>query len=110
MFHCRLISVYDDCILTSPAKPEELGIYNAFSGKVNCCFSKKCAVRTFGIGGNWAQEELDVEKWTGREGGDGKPQKMWRSKALEDVKGPDGNPLHFASVNAITLEGLDLVD
>ncbi|KAF2678774.1 hypothetical protein K458DRAFT_316299 [Lentithecium fluviatile CBS 122367] len=110
MFHCRPIDTYDDFILISPSDPKELGVYNAFGGKVNWYFCKKCAVRTFGIGGIWAQEDLDVEKWAGGEGGDGKPAKVWRTKALEDVKGFDGKPLHYVSVNAITLEGVDLVD
>ena len=73
----------------------------------NCA---KCATQTFVAGGNWEQEDLNVEAWAEREGGDGKSQKVWRVKCLEDVTGYDGKPLHYLSVNAITLDDADLPD
>jgi len=108
MFHCRPVSPYDDFILTSPASPDELGAYNAFGGTANWYSCKRYAVRVFGVPGNWAQQELDLETWAGRDSGDGKPQKVWRVMSLEDAL--VAGPLHYLSVNAITLEGADLVD
>jgi hypothetical protein len=109
MFHCRPADPYEDFILTSPANPEELGGYNAFGGKHKWYFCKNCAVRPFAIGGNWVQEDLDVGKWAVRQGGDAKPQKVWRTTTLEDI-GFDGKPIHYTSVNAITLDDADLVE
>lgn len=110
MFHCRPSNPGDDFILTSPASPEDLVAYNAHGGKVNWYSCRKCAARVFAIGGSWVEEELDAEKWTAGEGENGKSQKVWRTKLQEDVKGFDGNPLHYTSVNAVTLDDADLVE
>lgn len=107
MFHCRPINSYRHFILTSPATIDELGDYRAFSGKIGWYFCKKCGCRTFGMGGVWVQEEVDVDKWAGREG-EGNVQKVWRSKPHESASSITGKPLHYVSVNAVTLEGVDL--
>lgn len=109
MFHCRPAEPSEDFILTSPASIEELGDYRAFSKTIGWYFCKKCGVRTFGLGGKWAQEDLNVDQWAGRQGGDGKVQKVWRTKPL-DAPGRDGTPLHYVSVNGVTLEGVDLIN
>lgn len=110
MFHCRPVDGYEDFVLTSPSTIEELGDYRAFSGRLGWYFCKKCGVRTFGMGGEWVQEELDVDKWAGREGTDGTPQKVWRLKQSDSVMGYGGKPLHIVTVNAVTLEGVDLIE
>lgn len=111
MFHCRPINITDDFIMTSPSTIEELGDYRCFSKKIGWYFCKNCGVRVFGMGGEWEQVELDVEKWAGKES-DGKLQKAWRSNPYPMEKytatGLDGKttrPLHYLSVNAVTLEG-----
>ncbi|KAF1954384.1 hypothetical protein CC80DRAFT_493865 [Byssothecium circinans] len=109
MFHTRPAEPENDFIVTSPSTIEELGIYNAFGGKNNWYFCKNCGVQCFGIGAEWVQEELDVNKWAGKEGGAEKFQKVWKTKAL-DILGPDGNPVHYVSANAVTIEGVDLIE
>ncbi|KAF2730989.1 hypothetical protein EJ04DRAFT_514901 [Polyplosphaeria fusca] len=115
-FHCRPISLTEDFIVTSPADIKDVGDYRCFRKVNGWYFCKKCGVRTFGVGGAWEQEELDVEKWAGRES-DGKTQTVWKTKPIW-YKGPDmkGNQeereVHYVSVNAVTLEtgegGVDL--
>jgi hypothetical protein len=105
-FHLRVASPPDDFLLLSP-HPSELGDYRCFEKKHGWYFCKSCGVRTFGLGGEWVETEVDVEKWSGKEGGEGKTQTAWKTKA----KG-DGNGYYYLSINAVTLdagqEGLDL--
>jgi hypothetical protein len=63
-FHLRPINPTEDYILVSPA-PDELGEYRCYSEKHGWYFCKKCGVRILGLGGEWEQIELDVEKWAG---------------------------------------------
>ncbi|KAF2789001.1 hypothetical protein K505DRAFT_328536 [Melanomma pulvis-pyrius CBS 109.77] len=106
-FHCRPISPADDFIVTSPSI-EELGDYRVFAKKTGWYFCKSCGVRTFGVSGKWVQEEIDVEKWAGREGGEGKMQKVWRTEPKDIETEVDGKTVtkkyHYTSVNAVTLE------
>ncbi|ORY18934.1 hypothetical protein BCR34DRAFT_472711 [Clohesyomyces aquaticus] len=109
-FHLRPISIPDDFILTSPSTIEELGEYRCREKKVGWYFCKNCGVRTFALGGEWEQVELDVQKWAGKqESGAAKLEKVWRStKGIEITQEVDGKrvskPVHYLSVNAVTLE------
>ncbi|KAF2472714.1 uncharacterized protein BDR25DRAFT_11134 [Lindgomyces ingoldianus] len=107
-FHLRPINASDDFILTSPSTIEELGDYRCFDRKVGWYFCKTCGVRTFGLGGEWEQVELDVEKWAGKEDGEGQAQKVWKTKPMDIKKVVDGKEVtksaHYVSVNAVTLE------
>lgn len=108
MFHARPGDPANDFILTSPSTIEEIGKYNAFGGGTNWYFCKNCGTRVFGIGAKWVEDELDVEKWAGNEGGDGTTQKVWRTVLGDNVIA--GHPVHYVSVNAVTVEGVDLID
>lgn len=111
MFHCNPANLAEDFIVTSPAKIEDVGDYRALSKIVGWYFCKSCGVRTFGMGGEWTTKEIDVAKWAGEEGGDGKVQKVIKSVPASDGKTNwEGKPLHYISVNAMTLDGLDLID
>jgi hypothetical protein len=108
-FHCRPISPADDFILTSPSAIEELGDYRVFTKETGWYFCKKCGVRVFGLTGKWEQDEVDLEKWAGKVSGEGKLQKVWKTKAPDDeTEGEDGKKAtkkkHYLSVNAVTLE------
>lgn len=60
-----------------------------------------------GLGREWEETEVDVEEWSGIQGGEGKTQMAWKTK-------PKGtaNWGSYLSINAVTLdanqEGLDL--
>jgi hypothetical protein len=118
-FHCRPVDAANDFILTSPSTIEELGDYRAFAGKTGLYFCKSCGVRPFGLGGGWKQVELNVDEWAGKDGAEGKMQKVWMTEPKGEITlphGPGGKevtlPLHYLSVNATTLEvgegGVDL--
>jgi hypothetical protein len=114
-FHCRPISPADDFILTSPSTIEELGDYRAFKKRAGWYFCKKCGVRVFGMVGKWEQDEIDIEKWAGKEDGEGKLQKIWKTKAQDfETEADDGTKTtetdHYLSVNAVTLETEGLVN
>jgi hypothetical protein len=109
-FHCRPITIAEDFILTKPS-PSELGDY-----KNGWYFCKSCGVRTFTAFGSWTEVEIDVGQWQGcgRDGtGSGVTEKVWIVKP-----GPERTmmfngqsvtrPLHYLSVNAVTLEGVNL--
>jgi hypothetical protein len=113
-FHTRPIDPANDFILTSPSNPEELGDYRTRSKKCGFYFCKNCGVRTFAVAGKWEQIDLDIDKWAGNDGGDGKTQKVWVTRGKGDTytELADGKeiekPLHYVSINAVTLEGVDL--
>ncbi|PVI01156.1 hypothetical protein DM02DRAFT_561966 [Periconia macrospinosa] len=111
MFHTRPKDPANDFILTSPSTIEELGIYNAFGGKNQWYFCKKCGVHAFGVGAEWISTELDVEKWAAGEEGGNNTQKVWKTAELDYVnpKYP-GKKAHYVSANAITLEEVDLIE
>lgn len=58
------------------------------------------------MGGQWEQVEVDVEKWAGKDGGDGKTKKVWMTRPKDDF--------HYLSVNAVTMDvgegGVDLTE
>lgn len=111
MLHCRPSDLGNDFIVTSPAKIEDAGEYRCFSEKIGWYFCKRCGVRTFGMGGDWVREEIDIAKWAGREGGDGQLQEVLKTTPVTgDAKAFDGSRLHYVSVNGVTLEGIDLVE
>ncbi|KAH7128566.1 hypothetical protein B0J11DRAFT_525274 [Dendryphion nanum] len=107
-FHCRPINPGEDFILTAPS-PSELGEYRCFDKRIGWYFCKNCGVRTFAMGGNWEEAELDVEKWAGKDS-KAETMKVWKATAGESFKRVvDGKeiikPLHYLSVNAVTLNG-----
>jgi hypothetical protein len=111
MFHCRPGDSANDFIVTSPANIEDVGEYRCFSEKIGWYFCKRCGVRTFGVGGEWAPEEVDVAKWAGGEEGQGQSQKVFKTiPSSSGALGYDGKKLHYVSVNGTTLDGIDLVD
>ena len=111
MFHCRPADLESDFILTAPANIEDVGEYRCFTEKVGWYFCKRCGVRTFGMGGDWVQEEIDVAKWAGKEEGGGQSQKVLKTAPASDsAMGYDGKKLHYVSVNGTTLDGIDLID
>lgn len=110
MFHCRPVDVPNDFVLTSPANPDDIARYNSFGGDVNWYFCKKCGVRMFGGCGRWVQEELDVKKWAGEDGGGNILSQVWKLQAVDGKKLFDGGPFVYVTVNAITLDDLDLVE
>ncbi|KAF2108852.1 hypothetical protein BDV96DRAFT_254608 [Lophiotrema nucula] len=110
-FHCRPINPEDDFILTSP-DPSELGDYRVYDKKHGWYFCKNCGVRTFGLGGAWEETELDVDEWAGREKSKDGTEKVWKTKSADCMVTVDGKQttrnLHYLSVNAVTLENVDL--
>ncbi|KAJ4288982.1 hypothetical protein N0V90_011324 [Kalmusia sp. IMI 367209] len=93
----------NDFIVTSPANIEDV--------EIGWYFCKRCGVRTFGMGGDWVSEEIDVAKWAGKEDGDGKVQKVFKTTARTDgAKGYDGKGLHYVSANGTTLDEIDLIE
>jgi hypothetical protein len=109
MFHTRPAEPENDFIVTSPAKIEDLGKYNAFGGPHNWYFCKNCGAQCFGVGANWVQEELNVGEWAGGEP-EGSSQKVSRTTALTDRLNSRGHPVHYVSANAVTIEGVDLIE
>ncbi|KAF2651207.1 hypothetical protein K491DRAFT_696674 [Lophiostoma macrostomum CBS 122681] len=110
MFHCRPIDATEDFILITPSV-SNLGDYRCFSKMVGWHFCKTCGVRTFIVGGEWVEVDLDVGLWSGKESTG--VQKVWRAKPGAPFTGiVDGKeltvPMLFVSVNAVTLEGVDL--
>jgi hypothetical protein len=110
MFHCRPIDASEDFILITPSI-SDLGDYRCGSKMVGWHFCKTCGVRAFVVGGDWIEADLDVGSWSGKESTG--VQKVWKTKPGPTVSGVlDGKevtmPLHYVSVNAITLEGVDL--
>ncbi|KAF1968146.1 hypothetical protein BU23DRAFT_558831 [Bimuria novae-zelandiae CBS 107.79] len=111
MFHCRPSDLVNDFIVTSPSDISEVGEYRCFTKKIGWYFCKRCGVRTFGVGGGWVPTEIDVAKWAGEESGEGKLQKVFMTEPLKSGHtGYDGKPLHYVSVNGLTLDGLDLIE
>lgn len=112
MFHCRPINLTEDFILTTPA-PSELGDYRVYDKKIGWFFCKSCGVRTFGLGGAWEETEINVDEWAGRERTEEGTEKVWKTKgALLQATSDSGEKItrdmHYVSVNAVTLEGVDL--
>jgi hypothetical protein len=108
-FHCRPIAPADDFILTSPATIEELGEYRAVTMRTAWYFCKECGVRIVAVAGVWEQVELDVEEWAGtKQAGERTLQKVWKSNGTTWTVEKDGKevdvPIHYLSVNAVTLE------
>ncbi|KAK7182329.1 hypothetical protein PSPO01_11563 [Paraphaeosphaeria sporulosa] len=111
MFHCRPNDLANDFIVTSPAKIEDVGEYRCFSEQIGWYFCKRCGVRTFGMGGEWVSEEIDVAKWSGKENGSGELQKVLKTTPVSGgATGYDGKRLHYVSVNGTTLDDIDLID
>jgi hypothetical protein len=116
LFHCRPTDPGNNFILTSPSTIEQLGDYRTGPGRNGWYFCKKCGVRVFGLGGQWEPVELDVDKWVGKDGGDGKSRKVWVTRPKDITTVVDGKevtkPFHYLSVNAVTLDvgegGVDL--
>jgi hypothetical protein len=105
MFHCRPDDSANDFIVTSPANIEDVGEYRCFSEKIGWYFCKRCGVRTFGMGGEWAPDELDVAAWASGEEGHGTLQKVFKT-----IPSSGGQQVHYVSVNGTTLDDIDLVD
>jgi hypothetical protein len=105
-FHCRPYDLPNDFILTSPSSIDELGVYKTEKCRINWYFCKNCGCRPFATSGQWEQKDLDINKWAGREGGDGKMEKVLVFKDEEE------GAYNYMSVNAVTLEtgegGVDL--
>ena len=112
MFHCRPNDLANDFIVTSPANIEDVGQYRCNSAKIGWYFCKRCGVRTFGMGGEWVPEEINVAEWAGNEGGRGTTQKVFKTvPSTGGFKGFDGKQLHYVSVNGVTLDDeIDLID
>ncbi|KAJ3043513.1 hypothetical protein HDV00_004902 [Rhizophlyctis rosea] len=103
MFHCRPISCTKDFLLTSPS-PATLRAYQSVpNGNIRWYFCKNCGVRTFAMEGNFVEDHIDLFEWKGE--GRGEKQQVWRSEPSV----VNGKPCHYVSVNAVTLEGLDLI-
>ena len=113
-FHVRPISITDDFVLTSPSTIEELGDYRTNTGKIGWYYCKDCGCRTFAMGGEWSEEEVDADEWAGRERGSGELQRVWKSRGRNMIIKTDGKDenkfYHYLSVNAVTLEPGDVVD
>ncbi|KAF2258200.1 hypothetical protein CC78DRAFT_622016 [Lojkania enalia] len=112
MFHCRVANPATDFILTSPSAIEEMGEYRTAEKVIGWYFCKNCGVRVFGVGGGWVQREIDGGEW-GEAADEGVRKTVWATEEGPLIKRVfDGKeiemPLHYVSVNAVTLEGVDL--
>ena len=116
LFHCRPITPSEDFILTSPATIEELGDYRTNSKKHSWYFCKQCGVRFVALGGEWEQVDMDVEQWACTKSSSDKEdlRKVWKTKGITSTTEEDGKtvtkPLHYLSVNAVTLEPSEDID
>ncbi|KAF2502922.1 hypothetical protein BU16DRAFT_612506 [Lophium mytilinum] len=108
LFHLRPIDPASDFLVLSPNPETDLGDYRTFKKVQSWYFCKECGVRCFGIGGEWETTEVDLDKWKGNEGSEGKTTKAWKLKAGEWKYEHEGKevvrPSCYLSVNAVTVE------
>ncbi|KAF2635535.1 hypothetical protein P280DRAFT_473788 [Massarina eburnea CBS 473.64] len=107
MFHTRPGEPATDFIVTSSFNISDLGICNAFRGNSSWYFWKRCGVQCFNVCGVWVQEPLDINKWVGKEGNGTDVQLVWRTVPYSNL---GFEPEHFVSANAVTIEGVDLLE